>query len=73
MASLEPIPHDFYCQEGTKNVSFISVRNIDGQNHSGHTVTMLSYYDIPSKFVTKMTLRQYHSKLDLNIQSVLKF
>ena len=32
------IPHDFYCQEGTKNVSFVSVRNIEGQNRSGHTV-----------------------------------
>ena len=24
------IPHDFYCQEGTKNVYFVSVRNIYG-------------------------------------------
>ena len=32
------IPHDFSCHEGSKNVYFIQVRNLEGQNHPGHTV-----------------------------------
>ena len=32
------IPHDSSCHEGSKNVSFIQVRNLEGQNHAGHTV-----------------------------------
>ena len=31
-------PHDSSCHEGSKNVYFIQVRNLEGQNHSGHTV-----------------------------------
>ena len=34
------IPHDSSCHEGFKNVSFIQVRNLEGQNHPGHTVFM---------------------------------
>ena len=30
--------HNVYCHKGSKNMYFVSVRNIDGQNHSGHTV-----------------------------------
>ena len=33
------IPHDSSCHEGSKNVSFIQVRNLEGQNHPGHTVS----------------------------------
>ena len=32
------IPHDSSCHEGSKNVYFIEVRNLEGQNHPGHTV-----------------------------------
>ena len=32
------IPHDFSCHEGSKNVYFIQVRNLEGLNHLGHTV-----------------------------------
>ena len=32
------IPHDFSCLEGSKNVHFIHVRNLEGQNHPWHTV-----------------------------------
>ena len=32
------IPHDSSCHEGSKNVYFIQVRNLEGQNHPGHAV-----------------------------------
>ena len=35
------IPHDFSCHECSKNVYFIEVRNLEGQNHPGHTVISL--------------------------------
>ena len=35
------IPHDFSCHECSKNVYFIEVRNLEGQNYPGHTVLAL--------------------------------
>ena len=32
------IPHDSSCHEVSMNESFIQVRNLEGQNHPGHTV-----------------------------------
>ena len=29
---------DFLCYEGFKNVYFVGVRNVEGENHPGHTV-----------------------------------
>ena len=31
-------PRDFLCHEVFKNVYFVGVRNIEGENHPGHTV-----------------------------------
>ena len=31
-------PHDFLCHECFKNIYIIGVRNIEGENHSEHTV-----------------------------------
>ena len=31
--------HDSYSHEGSKNVYLASVRNVEGQNHSGHPVS----------------------------------
>ena len=35
--------YDFYCYKGSKNMYFVSVRNIDGQKHSEHTVLRHKY------------------------------
>ena len=32
------MPHNLYINSGVKNVYFFGVRNIEGQNHSGHPV-----------------------------------
>ena len=32
------MPHDSSCYEGSKNVWFVHVRNLEGQNHPEHTV-----------------------------------
>ena len=45
------IPHDFSCHEGSKNVYFIQVRNLEGQNHPGHTVSNHVTYLVLSKNV----------------------
>ena len=31
-------PRDFLCHEVFKNVYFVGVRNVEGENHPGHTV-----------------------------------
>ena len=32
------------CHRGSKNMSFFSVRNVGGQNHSGHTVHVITLH-----------------------------
>ena len=39
------IPHDPSCHEGSKNVYFIEVRNLEGQNHPGHIVGYIFVYE----------------------------
>ena len=34
-------PHDFLCHECFKNIYIVGVRNVEVENHSGHTVTAL--------------------------------
>ena len=41
------IPHDFSCHECSKNVYFIEVRNLEGQNHPGHTVVTIGRLKAP--------------------------
>ena len=31
-------PHDFLCHECFKNIYIVGVRNVEGENHSEHTV-----------------------------------
>ena len=61
------IPHDFSCHEGSKNVYFIEVRNLEGQNHPEHTgkrygimqellLLYLNYYEGWPRLVVKKKL-----------------
>ena len=50
------IPHDSSCHEGCKNVSFTQVRNLEGQNHPGHTV--LIYNDVTTHSVQIVAMEQ---------------
>ena len=36
------MPHNLYINSGVKNVYFFGVRNIEGQNHSGHPVPSIA-------------------------------
>ena len=53
------IPHDFSCHEGSKNVYFIQVRNLEGQNHPGHTVKAQLMHPNSDIFGSALNARQF--------------
>ena len=60
------IPHDSSCHEGSKNVSFIQVRNLKGQNHPGHTVMsveVLFYIPICAREMSYISIKKLQSVL----------
>ena len=46
---------DFLCHEGFKNVYFVGVRNVEGENHPGHTVCSTEIFIVADLYLAMRT------------------
>ena len=60
------IPHDFLCDEGSKNACFVEVRKVEGRKTPGHTV---SYFKNWCSLITASSwmIKTRHSVSFLNV------